>query len=165
MDKATLEYLKAHKDKLQGRVLEVGSFNVNGGVREVIDVSVGIDMRAGRGVDLVCPVERLHDYFPDGDFDACVSCGTLEHVKNWKAFVEVTWDMVKEGGFLVLTIASLAKKRHNYPNDYWRMTEEQIRTIYPNMENYQPLAGASVGWTVKKEGELGSLDFEPLGVK
>ncbi len=168
MDEATLQYARKHRYKLQGKVLEVGSLDVNGSVRSVIDVTVGIDMREGKGVDLVCPVNDLPKHYPLGYFDACCSFGTLEHVEDWRGFVKTTWDMVKEGGWLVLSIASLMKKRHAYPDDYWRMTEEQIRTIYPRLEDYRPLGGkdryASVGWVVKKEGELGSLDFEPIKV-
>lgn len=165
MDKATLEYVTKHKDKLTGKVLDVGSFNVNGAARDVIDVTVGIDMRSGPGVDLVCKVQDLHKHYPAGYFDACVSIGTLEHVEDWRGFVRATWNAVREGGYLVLSIASLAKGRHAYPDDYWRLTEDQIRMIYPQAEDYMPLAGASVGWIVKKEGELGNLDFEPVRVK
>lgn len=165
MDKATLEYISKHKDKLIGKVLDVGSFNVNGAARDVIDIAVGIDMRVGPGVDLVCKVQDISKHYPAGYFDACVSVGTLEHVEDWRGFVQATWDAVREGGYLVLSIASLNKGRHAYPDDYWRLTKDQIRTIYPRMEDYTLLAGASVGWVVKKEGQLGSLDFEPVRVK
>ena len=165
MNEATQRFYQKHKDKLGANVLEIGSLNVNGCLRDVIDITVGVDIRKGKGVDLVCPVENLKSHFKDGYFDSCVSAGTLEHVKDWKSFVTVTWDLVKDGGWLVLTIASLKKGRHNYPNDYWRMTEDQIRSIYPNLEDYTPLSGSAVGWIVKKEGSLGSLDFEPIHVK
>lgn len=169
MDEATRNFYRRHKSLLQGKVLEIGSLNVNGGLRDIIDV-FGVDMREGPGVDLVCPVQNLLEHFQPGHFDACVSAGTLEHIEDWRGFVRTTWELVKEGGYLVLTIASLQKKRHAYPDDYWRLTEDQIRTIYPRMTNYTELSErnnnrfASVGWVVKKEGELGSLDFEPIKV-
>jgi len=103
MDKATLDFYRKHKDLLTGRVLEIGSLNVNGSIREVIDIAVGVDLRRGKGVDLIFPVEKLKEIFADGSFDACVSAGTLEHVEDWRGFVRVTWDLVKEGGYLVLT--------------------------------------------------------------
>ena len=53
MDAATKDFYLRHKDKLGGKVLEIGSYNVNGGLREVIDITVGVDMRGGRGVDVV----------------------------------------------------------------------------------------------------------------
>lgn len=163
-------FLGKHKDKLQGRVLEVGSLNVNGSARDVVDVYVGVDLRNGKGVDLVCPVENLLDHFPAGSFDACVSTETLEHVEDWKGFVKTTWALVKDGGWLVITMASVHKKRHAYPDDYWRMTEEHIRLIYPDLTDFKTLGDkpekyTSIGWVVQKSGELGSLDFEPIKVK
>ena len=169
MDEATRNFYRKHKSLLQGKVLEIGSLNVNGGLRDIIDV-FGVDMREGPGVDLVCPVQNLLEHFDHGHFDACVSAGTLEHIEDWRGFVRTTWELVKEGGYLVLTIASLQKKRHAYPDDYWRLTKDQIRMIYPRMTNYTELSErnnnrfASVGWVVKKEGQLGSLDFEPVKV-
>lgn len=170
MDEATRVFYKKHKKFLGGKVLEIGSLNVNGGIRDVIDIDTGVDMRNGPGVDLVCPVQDLHKHFKSGHFDACVSAGTIEHIEDWRGFMLVTWDLVREGGYLVLTIASLQKKRHAYPDDYWRMTEDHIRTIYPRMTDYEEIGKkasgrcVSVGWVVKKEGELGSLDFEPIKV-
>lgn len=170
MDEATRLFYRKHRGKLVGKVLEIGSLNVNGGLRDVIEITVGVDMRPGPGVDLVCPVERLKEHFTDGYFDACVSAGTLEHIKDWQGFVRVTWDLVREGGYLVLTMASIHKKRHAYPDDYWRLTEEQIRQIYPSAEGFEPLGGrpekhTSIGWVVEKRGELGSLDFCPIKVE
>ena len=164
-----LEFVKSHKDKLTGRIIEVGSYDVNGSVRSVIDVSVGTDLRNGRGVDLVAPVSDLLSHFPEGSFDGCVSTETLEHVKDWKGFVKVTWDLVKDGGYLVMTMASKYKGRHAYPDDYWRFELEDIYKIYPNAEWVGELPAkkrpTSIGWVVKKTGTLGSLDFEPIKVK
>lgn len=170
MDEATRDFFRKHKRKLSGKVIEIGSFDINGGLRDIIDISVGIDMRSGRGVDMVCDVADLKQHFSDGHFDACVSAGTLEHIEDWRSFVRVTWDLVKDGGWLVFTIASLDKGRHSYPHDYWRMTNEQIKTIWPLAKGFARLGGkngkcVSVGWIVRKEGELGSLDFEPVKVK
>lgn len=162
-------FLLKHRGKVKGRTLDVGAFSHNGCARDVVDITVGVDIKKGKGVDLVCPVEKLLDHFPAGSFDACVSTETLEHVKDWKGFVHTTWDLVKEGGFIVMTMASEMKGRHAYPDDYWRFTEEHIRAIYPSLETFEKLGKphryVSIGWVVKKEGELGSLDFEPIKVK
>ena len=169
MDKATLEFVRKHKDKLLGKVLEVGSLDVNGGIRSIVEV-FGIDMREGPGVDLVCSVDDLGKHFEMGYFDACVSCGTFEHIENWKAFVTETWAAVKEGGWLVLTVASLDKGRHDYPNDYWRFSMLQLMDIYPGMKEFERLGQrkhgrcVSYGWVVQKTGELGSLDIQPVVV-
>ncbi len=164
-----LKWVKKHKEKLEGRVIEVGSLDVNGSVREVIKVEVGVDMRRGRRVDLVCSVSDLPNHFPPGSFDACISTETLEHAEDWKSFIQVTWDLVKEGGYIVMTMASVHKGRHAYPDDYWRMDHSHIRKIYPNAEEIVNLPDVekptSIGWVVKKEGSLGSLDFDPIKVK
>lgn len=161
-----LKFIEEHKNKLQGKVIEIGSYNVNGSVRDVIDVSLGVDMREGPGVDLVCPVEYLD--LPNESFDACVSTDTLEHVKDWRGFIRKTWGLVKDGGWLVMTMAHPRKGRHAYPDDYWRMTPEDISRIYPGalvIELAKPgKKPSSLAWVVQKKGELGSLDFEPWPV-
>ena len=158
MDKATKEWMLTHRDKLGSNILEIGSLNVNGALREVIPVTVGVDMREGNGVDLVCKVEDLPDHFNGGCFDSCVSAGTLEHVEDWKSFIRVTWDLVKEGGYLVMTMASPKKLRHAYPDDYWRLTLDQVKEIYPSAEWVGDVGKPSIGWVAKKEGSLGNLD-------
>lgn len=162
-------FLEQHKDKLTGRILEVGSSYVNGSVREVVPVSVGIDIRNGRGVDLICSASDLMKHFEPGSFDSCVSTETLEHVEDWKGFITNTWEVVREGGYIVCTMASKYKKRHAYPDDYWRFELDDIRRIYPRAEVVCELPGkkapVSIGWVVRKYGGLGELNFDPLRVK
>lgn len=158
------EFVKKHKDKLQGKVLEIGSYNINGTVRDIVDISLGVDLRNGPGVDLVCPVEDLKNHVADGSFDAVVSTETLEHCRDWKAFVRNTWDAVKEGGWLVITMAHWNNGRHDYPSDYQRFSAEQIRHIYKAdiLELGKPGRPISIGWVVQKAGELGDLNINPV---
>ena len=157
-------FISDHRNMLKGRVIEIGSLNVNGGVRDLIDVEVGVDLREGPGVDLVCPVEDLLQHYPPETFDACISTETLEHVKDWQAFVNVTWALVKEGGWLVMTMASPEKRRHAYPDDYWRMDAPRILKIWPNARMVD-VAPVSIGWVVQKYGELGDLtQVDPIVV-
>lgn len=160
MDQFNLDFIRKHKGKLAGKLIEVGAKDENGTVRSVVDVTVGVDMRPGKCVDLVCDVKDLPKYYPHGYFDACISANTLEHVEDWKAFCRVTWDLVKNDGWLLITMASLQKGYHGYPHDYIRLTEGQIKTIYPNAE-YSELGRVSVGWIVQKRGDI-NLDIVPL---
>jgi SAM-dependent methyltransferase len=164
MDWATKEWMVSHREKLGASILDIGSLDVNGSLRDVIPVTVGIDMRKGKGVDVICSVSDLKDHFKDGHFDSCVSAGTLEHVEDWKGFVNNTWDVVKEGGYLVMTMAGLWKGRHNYPNDYWRFTEDQIKEIYPTAEWVGKVGATSIGWVVKKEGPRPNVSVIPKAV-
>ena len=65
------------------RVLEVGSLNINGTVRDFFTDCkyVGVDVAPGPGVDVVCQGQNL-DY-PDKTFDTVISAECLEHNPYW----------------------------------------------------------------------------------
>ena len=42
------KFLEKHKSKIQGNVIEVGSLNVNGSVRDIVEVTIGVDLRKGK---------------------------------------------------------------------------------------------------------------------
>lgn len=64
-------------------VLEVGSLNINGTVRDFFDAKkyVGVDVGEGPGVDVVAQGQDL-DY-EDGLFDVAVSAECFEHNPYW----------------------------------------------------------------------------------
>lgn len=159
MTPEVINYVKKHAEKLTGRVIDVGSRYENGSLRDIIKIDVGIDMRAGDGVDIVCTIDDMSDVFKPETFDALVSTETLEHCNDWKAFVRQTWRVVKNDGYLLITMASIRKPYHGYPDDYWRFTEEHVKQIWPNAEDVTDLGTVSIGWVVKKtEGGIGNLD-------
>lgn len=150
-------YVMGQLNKLQGCVLEVGSLNVNGTTKEIVPHSIGTDMRAGDNVDIVCPAEKLMERFGREKFDAVLSCDAFEHMENWRACLRGMWGVIRPDGWLVITMASPAKGRHNHPNDYWRANWEHIIRIFPNADNMSTF-GPSMGWTVQKTGELPNLE-------
>lgn len=152
------KFIWNHRGKLKGDIVEIGSLSVNGDIRDIVNIKLGVDMRPGRGVDLVCSISDIFQHCQPASFDGCVSTETLEHVQDWKAFVRNTWGLVKDGGWLVMTMASKGKGRHAYPDDYWRMEETHIRQIWPNVEEFEELGRVSIGWVVQKTDELGDLD-------
>jgi predicted SAM-dependent methyltransferase len=154
------DYIVKNAPKLTGRVLEVGSFNVNGGVRDVVTVHTGIDLRNGAGVDLVIKAEELPDYFEEGFFDSVVTTETLEHVENWKECLTAINKVVKPNGWWVCTMASLRKGKHDYPNDFWRFTPEQIEQIFPDSKCVDLVI--SLGWCW--QNKTLNLDVVPMKV-
>lgn len=94
------------------RVLEIGSYNVNGSVRPLFAGCaeyVGIDTRPGRDVDLV--VDAV-DY--DGrDFDIVVCTEVLEHVADPAAIIRAASRALQPGGLLILTAATRGRAPHN----------------------------------------------------
>jgi ubiquinone/menaquinone biosynthesis C-methylase UbiE len=144
-------------DKLEGRVLEVGSYNVNGSLKQLLPNRIGTDMRPGPEVDVVCKAEDLLKHFPPESFDAVISAETLEHIEDWRGAVKGMWDVLKPQGWLVCTMASVKKGRHAYPDDYWRMLPEHVMRVFPDCESCGNIGRISLGWTVQKKRALPDL--------
>lgn len=109
------------------RVLEVGSYDVNGSVRSflapVAGVYVGIDIRPGPGVDVVCDAAHAGEL---GLFDVVVSTEMMEHAADWRASLRGIVRALRVGGVLALTMRGPGAGRHDHPGDYWRFTPELL---------------------------------------
>lgn len=65
-------------------VIEMGSLNINGSIRDIWENPkryVGVDLKEGPGVDLVCPAQDVS--FDDNSFDVAVSAECFEHNPYW----------------------------------------------------------------------------------
>jgi SAM-dependent methyltransferase len=119
-------------------VLEVGSQDVNGSPREVVQglnpgKYTGVDFAAGKGVDLVLDVSKLGIKFGQEAFDVVISTEMLEHAKDWRTAVEQMKDVLRVGGLLVVTTRSKGFPYHGYPHDYWRYRIEHFQQIFADM--------------------------------
>lgn len=90
------------------RVLEVGSYDVNGSVRAYVEslgcaLYLGVDACPGPGVDVVrdACVPGLCESV-GGPFDLVVCTEMLEHAENWRVAVENIKSCVRPGGRLLL---------------------------------------------------------------
>lgn len=96
----------------KARVLEIGSLNLNGSIRQFFQDCdyVGLDVGEGRDVDVVCPGE--HYGAPAESFDVVVSCEAMEHNPGWR----VTWlnmlRLLKPGGLMMMTCATTGRRQH-----------------------------------------------------
>jgi SAM-dependent methyltransferase len=94
----------------QKRVLEVGSLNINGSIREFFTDCdyVGIDCNPGPDVDIVCTAHK----FVSRPFDVVCACETFEH----DPFADLTvWNMLKllkPGGLFFATAAGEGRPVH-----------------------------------------------------
>src|SRR5437660_12882406 len=67
------------------KVLEIGSYDVNGSVRSLFSAAheyVGVDLQGGPGVDLIAFGNEIDH--PDGSYDVTLSGSCFEHDPQWK---------------------------------------------------------------------------------
>jgi SAM-dependent methyltransferase len=102
-------------------ILDVGSLNINGSLREVAPVGakyIGIDLEKGAGVDRV--LEDAYCYpFDDETFDMVVSTSCFEHDPMfWLTFLEAC-RVLRTGGIFYINAPSNGWY-HTHPWDNWR---------------------------------------------
>lgn len=117
-----------------GRVLDVGSQNINGTYRDMFlalgCVYVGCDVAAGAGVDMVVTdPDRLP--FADGEFDVVISGQTLEHAARPWILTKEMGRVLKPGG-LACWIAPwnfMVHKGEDCPFDRWRILDDGMKIL------------------------------------
>jgi len=116
-------------------VLEIGSLNLNGTVRDFFsaDKFLGVDVGDGECVDLVADGQTLD--FPDDSFDIAISAECFEHNPEWAATFANMHRMAKTA--VIFTCASDGRAEHGTTRtdplsspltahwDYYRNLNEQ----------------------------------------
>jgi SAM-dependent methyltransferase len=95
------------------RILEVGSQNINGTVRDFFpncSEYLGIDIGPGVCVDLVIPGELIQ--LPDAWADITISTECFEHAQNWQQILENMIRITKPSGLIILTFAGFERATH-----------------------------------------------------
>lgn len=143
------------------KVLNVGSFNVNGSERIFFNRCdiVGLDIAPGEGVDVVCPAQ---DYdMPDGYFDTVISCECWEHNPFYKESIINAIRMLKSGGLFLFTCATTGRPVHGVSS-----LENECREKYPDwvtMPNAQTsLWDSNYYKNVSIDDVLESLDVDSI---
>jgi len=116
------------------RVVEVGAYNVNGSVRDVITAMgparyLGTDERDGPGVDLPLPAERLPWVLGYDSADVVVCLEMLEHALDWRGAVTGMARILAPGGLLLLTTRSEGFPFHPHPVDCWRYSVDHMAAV------------------------------------
>lgn len=106
-----------------GTVVEFGSHDINGGVRELFDSAdeyIGVDSNPGLGVDVVMDAvvfaEKNRYGARDGrqvQASCVVSTEVFEHTRRWKLMVEAAWQLLAAGGMFVCTAAGPGRAPHS----------------------------------------------------
>jgi SAM-dependent methyltransferase len=116
-----------------GRILEIGSKNINGSVRQCFDSYldyVGIDSEPGDGVDLVLDGKDILDNFDAKSFDTVICCETFEHMPEFWKTLEAIHGVLKPGGLFLVTTPSITFPYHAFPVDVYRFTHDTYRLVF-----------------------------------
>jgi SAM-dependent methyltransferase len=95
-----------------GRVLEIGSYDVNGTIRSLFGGAadyVGVDLTEGPGVDVL---SLGHEYTSELPFDAAISGECFEHDPHWADSLANMIALTRPGGLVAFTCASRGRPEH-----------------------------------------------------
>lgn len=132
------------------RVLEIGSYNVNGTVRDFFGADceyIGVDVGLGPCVDVVAPdgaATWLRKARPPA-FDTIITAEAMEHDEHWRDTLNEAVQALTHGGLLVLTCAGTGRAEHGtlrtspqdvapgikWPTYYRGLDELELRSALP----------------------------------
>ena len=137
----------------QKNVLEVGSLDVNGGVRHYFDrcCYTGIDCHPGPGVDVVCMAHEFESYVPPGQtYHTVISTETFEHDNRLPETLTMISRVLLPGGLFLATCAGPDRPEHGT-----RRTEDAGGTWGPDPDYYQNVTAEFIHQHCR-------LDYQPL---
>jgi SAM-dependent methyltransferase len=132
------------------RVLEVGSLDINGSVRDLFSNCdyTGVDLQPGPGVDLACPGHLLA--LPSASFDTVISAECFEHNPFWRETLANMLRMTRPGGLVLISCATTGRKEHGTSRtnpDASPFTVAQKWDYYRNLTAHDLEQGVNLaGW-------------------
>jgi SAM-dependent methyltransferase len=124
-----------------GVIVEIGSQNVNGSIRDVAPPHlkyIGVDFVVGQGVDVILD-DPYTLPFEDASVDIVVSSSCLEHSEMfWLVFLEVL-RVLKPAGLFYIDVPTNADF-HRYPVDCWRFYPDSAHAlvVWARRSGYSP---------------------------
>lgn len=116
-----------------GRVLEIGSKDITGNVREFFSGAqdyIGTDMERGFNVDVIIDAHHLLKKYKPGSFDTLLCFEMLEHDREFWTTIQVMHKLIKKGGYLLISTPTFGFPLHRHPKDYFRYGEDAFREIF-----------------------------------
>jgi len=127
------ELLEKHSQGRKIRILDVGSYGVNGTYKDIFADSerydyTGLDLEAGPNVDYVPDDPYKWSGLEDGAYDAVISGQVFEHVEfPWLTIAEMKKKLKTNG--LMCIVAPSRGPEHRYPADCWRYYPDGFRAL------------------------------------
>ena len=129
---ALSSWYEQYKDELKA-VADMGSYDINGSVKEVIPYVVGFDICQGDNVDIV-----INNYViaPEhlGVYDGVTALNSIQYCDNPSMFVWNLRRLLRVGGRCLLTSCGPDCKQRHTPSpgakDCIRFSPEQLRILF-----------------------------------
>lgn len=123
-------YAKKLLEKENVKIVEIGSQDVNGSLRNIFPASwnyTGLDFAAGRGVDIV--LDDAYNFPLESEMvDIVITSSCFEHSEMfWLTFLEAL-RILKPTGLLYINAPSNGVY-HAYPGDSWRFFPDAGRSL------------------------------------
>jgi len=140
-----LKFVTKYINKKEPYILDVGSYNINGTLKEVCPVNsiyTGIDVELGDNVD--CVIKDYNFPLEDNTFDVVMSSSTFEHCDFfWLVFLEMV-RCVKPNGYIYINVPS-SGYAHTFPIDAWRFYPDAgaVLSKWANFNNYNTVLAES----------------------
>lgn len=149
------EWVKKNRPEVADYILEIGSLNVNGGVRHLFNPKkyTGIDLVLGNGVDYVMSGHDVHEFFGSNNFDTVICLETIEHDEMFWITIQNISKVLQKDGYFILSSPTIDFPLHHEP-DYYRFTERAITSLI-QMAGCEVLRVESLPDTVGKHSIIG----------
>jgi SAM-dependent methyltransferase len=168
---AFVERVVTSHDVTDKRVIEVGSYDVNGSARQSIEALrpasyIGVDIISGPGVDFVCDAADLLDNFEPGSFDVVISTEMVEHARDWRTVFTNLKRLCAPGGLVIITTRSPGFGYHGYPSDFWRYEESDMQLIFADyaIEFLEPDDIYPGVFVMARKSSAPEIDLSPIAL-
>lgn len=93
-----------------------------------------LDKKEKEGVDYGCDVEEISDEKFGRKFDLVICCSLLEHVQKPRELCFLLMNLVKQGGFLLVTVPRTYRYHPDPIDTMFRPSMEELISIFPGMK-------------------------------
>lgn len=93
-----------------------------------------LDKKNKKGVDYVCDVESINAKGIGRKFDLVICCSLLEHVQQPKKVSLILMDLVREDGFLLITVPKSYRYHPDPIDTMFRPSMKKLISMFPGMK-------------------------------
>ena len=141
-------FLERLVPRADGPVIEIGAKDYGNTVsfRDLYGATeyVGVDLEAGKGVDVVVDLTAGLAPLQAGKFALAICCSVLEHTpRPWDLAANIT-RLLRPAGQVYLSVPWVWRY-HAYPDDYFRFSPRGVQSLFPGIDWTRATYSTNVG--------------------